>query len=227
MAEWLAATVHVARNSLPEAARALDAGIATAAAGPPVRFSSVALHWLRGLLHLAGGDEVGALASFERELSTDPAGQLYARECAANTWYAIGALHLRRGRLDEARSAFTRAVDRVPGHRLARMALTMLRPRAADRRNHDEQEPAPPDRRPDRLVDAALGRAAALVLAGRLGASPRTDAARDAARVLDEALAASAPGSDGWLIPVEPVLQVQAAPEIWAPVLARLRARAV
>ena len=39
-----------------------------------------------------------ALEEFERELMLENAGQLYARECAANTWYAIGALRLRQGR---------------------------------------------------------------------------------------------------------------------------------
>ncbi len=40
------------------------------------------------------------------------------------------------------------------------------------------------------------------------------------------ALAASAAGDAGWLIPLEPLLGVHQSPDAWAPVLARLRTRA-
>jgi DNA-binding winged helix-turn-helix (wHTH) protein len=86
LAHWLAATVHVARNALGEAERELTAGIAgQAAQGPDAPFNSVALHWLLGLVILARGDEDAALAEFERELDGEKSGQLYARECCANT----------------------------------------------------------------------------------------------------------------------------------------------
>jgi hypothetical protein len=45
-------------------------------------------------------------------------------------------------------------------------------------------------------------------------------------RVVDQALSAAPPGNAGWLIPVEPLLNVAAAPEVWNSVLARLRTRA-
>ena len=48
----------------------------------------------------------------------------------------------------------------------------------------------------------------------------------DAVQDVDRALASAAPGSAGWLVPVEPLLQVAKAPDAWAPVLGRLRARA-
>jgi hypothetical protein len=100
LAHWLAATVHVARQAFGEAERDLAAGLASqeGAAQSGSRFSAVALHWLRGLLVLRQGDEPGAREAFERELAAEGSGHLYARECAANTWYAIGALHLRRAR---------------------------------------------------------------------------------------------------------------------------------
>jgi hypothetical protein len=47
-----------------------------------------------------------------------------------------------------------------------------------------------------------------------------------AAPLVDHALAAAPAGNAGWLLPVEPLLNVTTAPDIWAPVLARLRARA-
>ena len=92
LAHWLAATVFVARQAFADAERELTLGVADAAPGKARRFNSVALHWLLGLLLLQRGDEAGALDQFERELQSEHAGQLYARECAANTWYAIGAL---------------------------------------------------------------------------------------------------------------------------------------
>ena len=47
-----------------------------------------------------------------------------------------------------------------------------------------------------------------------------------AVQLLDGALANASPGSAGWLVPVEPLLNVSAHPDVWAPVLARLRTRA-
>jgi hypothetical protein len=69
----------------------------------------------------------------------------------------------------------------------------------------------------ERDVDTALVRAAGLVLSG---------ADADAAGLLDAALAAAPPGtSAGWLLPVEPLLNVSSNPDAWTSALARLRAR--
>ena len=122
---WLAATVQVARQVTHEAERELEAGIAAQAvqAGAGSRFSSVALHWLMGLVYLASGDEVRVLEEFERELASEQSRHLYARECASNTWYAIGALHLRRKRPRDASAAFEHALARVPTHPMAQVGL--------------------------------------------------------------------------------------------------------
>jgi hypothetical protein len=48
----------------------------------------------------------------------------------------------------------------------------------------------------------------------------------EAARIVDDALAAAPPGSAGWLLPIEPMLQAYANADLWAPALARLRTRA-
>ena len=50
---------------------------------------------------------------------------------------------------------------------------------------------------------------------------------RSAAEIVEQALAAAPPSSAGWLLPVEPLLHVQASPADWAPALARLSARAM
>jgi DNA-binding winged helix-turn-helix (wHTH) protein len=209
LAHWLSATVHVARQAWDEAERELDAGIASQASqqAGPSRFSGVALHWLRGLVYLARGDERRALESFERELSFEASGHLYARECCANTWYAIGAIHTRRQRWNEAAAAFQGALVRVARHPLASLALAMIRP---DGPSTAPGVPAP-------SFEAAIGQAIVLVGAG--------DAA-SAARCVDQALGVAAPGNAGWILPIEPLINIAATPDIWLPVLARLRTRA-
>ncbi len=208
LAHWLAATVHVARNVLADAARELDAGLAVQDhQHDHHRFSAVALHWLRGLVYLAGGNEEAADAQFQRELSFEASGHLYARECCANTWYAIGALRLRQGRPGDAARAFEHAVDRVARHPLARLALAASGGAAA------ADDPV----QRTSGVDAAICRSAALALSGDHAA---------AARLVDGALAAAPPGAAGWLLPVEPLLQVTAHQQAWSGALSRLRARA-
>jgi DNA-binding winged helix-turn-helix (wHTH) protein len=207
LAHWIAATVHVARNALDEAERELTAGIAVQTdQGAHARFSAVALHWLNGLIRLARGDEAGALEAFERELSCESSGQLYARECCANTWYAIGALRLRQRRSEEARIAFQRAIDRVAMHPSARLTLSVL-DRSDAASGHGHASP----------VDVAMGQAVVLVLRGEQ---------RNAPALVEGALSDAPPGSAGWILPIEPLLHISADPAPWAPVLARLRARA-
>jgi DNA-binding winged helix-turn-helix (wHTH) protein/Tfp pilus assembly protein PilF len=207
LAHWLAATVHVARQALAEAERELTAGLAalTSQDKGDSRFTGVALHWLLGLIYLARGDESRALEEFERELAPEHAGHLYARECCANTWYAIGALRLRQGRLAEARAAFERAMARVATHPMARVGLS-----PADALVDETSSRA-------HAVDGAMVRAAQLVLAG---------AHADAARIVEDALAGAAPGNAGWLLPIEPLLHVNSHPDVWTRALSHLRHRA-
>jgi len=210
LAHWLIATVHVARNALAEADRQLALGIASQlnqSAGKS-RFSAVALHWLRGLIYLARGEHDEALASFERELAHEGDGHLYGRECCANTWYAIGALRFRQGDRDAAAAAFREAVARVVVHPLARLGLAALGSPDAPMAIRSAHAPS---------SEVALGHAVALVFAGN---HP------NAAAMFDEALAAALPGNFGWLLPIEPMLQVSSHLDVWAPALARLRTRA-
>jgi DNA-binding winged helix-turn-helix (wHTH) protein len=197
LAHWLAATVYVARQALDEAERELAAGLASDFTR--TKFGAVALHWLRGLIHLARGDEQRALEAFEEELAGESGGHMYARECCANTWYAIGALHVRHGRGDEAAAAFARALDRIAHHPPALAAL---------------------NRAPTATTDPqSIALAAAIGLA-RGGSHPA------AARAIGDALEAAEDGNALWLLPVEPLLHVSARPELWAGSLARLRSRA-
>jgi DNA-binding winged helix-turn-helix (wHTH) protein len=204
LAHWLAATVCIARRVLPDAERALSAGLAFDGRRSPAdpRFSSVALHWLRGLLHLSHGRDADALEDFDRELAAGNPAHLYARECAANTWYAIGAVRQRQGGAADAAAAFEQALARVSTHPMARAALGL----ATD-----------PRMRAVSPVDAAIADAVPLVMSG---------AHAEAAHLVDAALADAPAGNAGWLLPVEPILAVSERPAIWAGALARLRARA-
>jgi len=223
LAHWLAATVHVARQSLDEAERELGEGArSVAASGSESRFSGVALEWLLGLIRLARGDEAAAQQHFERELAAEADGHLYARECCASVWYAIGAMRWRGGDRAGARDAFTQALRRVEGHALASIGLAVMEASAgsedpAPRTEGGSEAPRPgsADSRPRTAVDVAIVRAVALTLAGRR---------EEAARLVDVALATAPPGNGGWVLPVEPVL-APGGPE-WETVLARLRSRA-
>jgi DNA-binding winged helix-turn-helix (wHTH) protein len=211
LAHWMAATVYVARQAPDLALRELDAGVAASGAGSPSRFSGVALHWLRGLILLAGGDEAGAHAAFERELAMEAAGHLYARECCANAWYAIGALRLRRGERAGAAAAFREAVSRVAVHPQALAALIVLGDPGAAAAVPTEAVAGPP------RIEVTVARAVGLALSG---------AAESGARLLDETLATTPPGSAAWFLPVEPLLRVREHPELWASALSRVQSRA-
>ena len=171
----------------------------------------MALHWLLGLIHLSRQDDAQAVAEFDRELANEPIGHLYSRECCANTWYAIGACHLRHGRMADAVAAFDRTLQRVPKHALAQLGRAVA------------AGATPPSagaslRPASGSMDEAVYLAAGHVIAGSHEA---------AARVVNEALSAAPTSNAAWLLPVEPLLNVGAAPEVWAPTLARLRARAI
>src|SRR5262249_15105831 len=106
LARWLAATVYVARQAVDEAEHELDAALRVLDGAPDQdRFTPVAVYWLRGLLWLARGDQAAAASAFERELAACSRAHLYGRECAANTWFAIGAMHLHNGDRRLARDA--------------------------------------------------------------------------------------------------------------------------
>jgi len=190
----------------------------------PTRFSAVGLHWLNGLLCLARGADVEALASFERELALEASGHLYARECGANTSYAIGACHLRRGETSAARAAFEQAMARVPAHPMVRAGLVigsagLKTGGSISQETGGSVESGAADLQvgPPSSVDHAFARAAWLVARGD---------APTAAAIVDAALASAPPGNAGWTLPVEPLLDAMRHREIWEPTLTRVRMRA-
>jgi DNA-binding winged helix-turn-helix (wHTH) protein len=219
LAHWLAATVHVARQAFEAAMRELDAGIAAQQAqqGSAPRFGAVGLHWLRGLVQLSLGDYVASCEAFQRELAFERAGHLYSRECCANTWYALGALHARTSARDEALAAFDEALRRVEGHPLALAAKAVLvgdMPGPTRDADHQDSPVGLPWVAP---LDAALAQAVRQAWAGYPDR---------AAAVVQAMLSAVAPGSAGWQLPIEPMLNPSAHPPHWTPVLTLVRNRA-
>lgn len=234
MAHWLAATVHVARHALDDAERELREGLAAQGVQAHGRFTSVALHWLLGLILLGRDDQDGALEQFELELSAEGNGQLYARECCANTWYAIGALRLQQHDSRAAVEAFEETLKRVPMHPLAHAALLVLRSRGAshpdptvslglsdeardrfDLRSHLSGGTDAGELRSGQ-PEMTLARAVTGVLGGNVP---------DAVTAIETALDLASPGSALWLLPVEPLLRIGDDTR-WSSVLARLRNRA-
>ncbi|MCC7008283.1 MAG: winged helix-turn-helix domain-containing protein [Acidobacteria bacterium] len=253
-AHWLAATVFVARDACGEAERELDAGIAELqeASGAGARLPFVALYWLKGLLALARGDTDEALGWFDRELALESAGHVYARECCANTWYAIGAVRLQRGDRAGAIAAFDEATARVPAHARAEAGRALAAAGAAAKAapilevaakvgagsnaavHVASDSKAAAKAAPNAVASAALGsNDIALAAAGPMDRAiaratvlvASNDLVR-AAALVDEALAAAPLGNAGWTIPIEPLLAVGDRRDAWTSVLARLRHRA-
>lgn len=216
---WLAATVHVSRGALEAAEHELKSGaIAQDQQQRESRFGSSGLHFLLGLVRLARGDEAGALQEFERELASEDATYIYTRQVCAHTRCVLGALHLRQGDRDAALAAFERAQMSIAGYPLALAAARAMR----DVTSIGPQQDAALDARLEHLrgqgagVEAATVEAVGDALAGRH--------AEAAARV-HAALLAAPPGSDAWMLPVDPFLNVGAHPVEWSPVLALVSAR--
>ncbi|HUR34929.1 MAG TPA: winged helix-turn-helix domain-containing protein [Vicinamibacterales bacterium] len=213
LAHWLAATVHVARQAFDDAERELLTGLDAQASPAHSRFSGVALHWLLGLLMLARGEDAGALHHFDLELAAESAGQLYARECCANTWYAIGAVRIRTGDRAGAADAFGETLRRVPLHPLARVGLGLVGDAA-----RTAAFTSAPDIPASVLAspEVAFARAAVSALSGDVAG---------AASLADAALAAAPEGSALWTLPVDPLVRATT-DERWSAPLARLRNRA-
>jgi Flp pilus assembly protein TadD len=208
---WLAATVYVARQRLPIAEEHVDAGLAAMPDQPAMRerFPGIALDWLKGLLCLARGAGDDAMAAFKRELAREAGDHLYARECCANTWYAIGVCHLLRDETADARTAFKEAMTRVPSHPMVHAGLAWL----DGRTDADALKPAASS-----PVDLAMAHATLLVSDRQTGA---------AVTLVNDALTSAPPGNAGWLLPIEPLLRVYEARTPWAAALRTLRMRAL
>jgi len=206
LAHYLMATVFVARAAFDAALELLQEGCAAqdAQLKSTGSYPGLGLHLHRGRVLAAMGHVDAAIDELARELDAPHRGQLYARECLANTWYTLGALHLRQGRGDAAAAAFHEALKVLPAHLYATAALggdVACRPRRED----------------PHTIDRSMAHAIGLARAGRH---------QEAARICADALTQAPAGCAGWVLPVEPTLHPAERPGLWAPALAILRNRA-
>jgi tetratricopeptide (TPR) repeat protein len=208
-AHWFVATVFVARGAFDPALEALREGCRCqdAQSGEDGRFNAVGLHYLHALVLAERGLLEPAFEELARELAGEDEGHVYGRECYANSWYAIGALHVHQHRHDEAEHAFHETLTRVPRHGLALAGLA-----AISRSPGGSGQPYAAN-----AVDAAMVQAASLALEGKHA---------EGARVYCEALAQPGPRSAGWQLPADPLIRTTVHREEWAPALATLRDRA-
>jgi hypothetical protein len=217
LAHWLAATVHIARQSLEEAEAELVKGAgAQDQQQHGTRFSAVGLHLLLGLVRLARGDGASAQAEFERELAYEDAALIYTREACANAWCAKGAMHLRHGGRSTAVEAFDHALERISGHPVALAARSAAMPDQAHPRDRLDVR-LKQLRENEAVAEAAMAEAVYETLAG--------DPDR-AAGLVHASIEHAPPASAAWALPVDPFFQVQAHPSRWAATLALLRSRA-
>ena len=208
-AHYFAATVYVGRDMRDAALEQARLGCCAQDAPRPGRLPAVGLHWLAGAILDSMGREDEALVEFERELEFEPVKHVYGREACANSWYGIGAIHLRHGRFTEATEAFEEVLCRVPTHR---RALAGLRrgPTAGGRVDANQAGTLA-------SLPAVLDLAVTFALDGNH---------EEAARVCATALEAAEPGSAGWQLPLDPILRPTMHPDTWAAPLALLRERA-
>ncbi len=209
LAHWLAATVFVARGELGRAEAEVREGVDSEAAVSVGRFRGAGLHWLLGLVLAAQAREDEAHEQLARELGQEDADHVYGREASANAFYAVGALRLRAGRPSEAAEAFRQALARVPTHALARLCASPVELPSNDRSALATGVVS--------LVDQAIGASVWMSTRGRH---------QEAAGLCAATLLTAPAGSAGWILPVEPTLNVRAHRDIWAPALATLRERA-
>jgi hypothetical protein len=137
-----------------------------------------------------------------RELPQEQSGHLYARECAAKTWYAIGTARWRQAEVDGAHAGFHECLRRVPTDPLACAALG----KAESSAHHHSR------------VDSAIAGAVRCV-----GEVDDGNCELDVVKI-ERVLIQAATGDAGWLLPVEPMLNIPSEP--WLSVLALLRRRA-
>lgn len=208
-APWFAGTVYIARQRFDAAVDELRAGCAAQddQRTQTNRFPAVGLHLLHALVLGGRGADAEAIEEASRELTCEGARHVYARECAANSRYTMGALHYRNGRRDAAAAEFQKALAHVPGHGLAIVGLAAAS--GAPLPNGSCTGP--------NIVDTAMVKAAGLAVHGKH---------HDAARVFCEAIAKEDLVSAGWILPVDPLIHATAHSDAWSQACALLRHRA-
>jgi DNA-binding winged helix-turn-helix (wHTH) protein len=217
------AMVHVARQALDKARRALEEGIALQQrlGAARSRFPANGLHWMLGSVMLARGDAAGALAEFACE-GKDDRRALYAREYAVAALNTQGWARLAASDVAQAETAFRASLqlhaEQVRPHLgLALVARRRRQARAADDALGAARQSIEQLRQGGRGVEASLMAAAENMV------EDRREHALDA---LESLLLQTEYGPAGWIVPIEPVFRPLAESQRFRDVLHRLAERA-
>jgi DNA-binding winged helix-turn-helix (wHTH) protein/tetratricopeptide (TPR) repeat protein len=217
------AMVHVARQALDKARRALEEGIALQQrlGAARSRFPANGLHWMLGSVLLTRGDTAGALAEFARE-GKDDRQALYAREYAVAALNTQGWARLEAGDVAQADAAFRASVqmhaEQVRPHLgLALVARRRRQAAAADAASAAARQSIERLRQGGRAVEASLMAAAENMV---------EDRHEHAVDMLESLLLQTEHGPAGWIVPIEPLFRPLAGSPRFRGVLRRLTERA-
>jgi DNA-binding winged helix-turn-helix (wHTH) protein len=217
------AMVHVARQALDKARRALEEGIALQQrlGAARSRFPANGLHWMLGSVLLTRGDTAGALAEFAREGSYDRRA-LYACEYAVAALNTQGWARLEAGDVAEAEAAFRASVQLHAEQVRPHLGLALV---ARRRRHAATTEDALRTARQsiERLRQGGRALEASLMTAAENVVEDRHEHAVD---TLESLLLQMEHGPVGWTVPIEPIFRPLAGSPRFRGVLRRLAERA-
>jgi DNA-binding winged helix-turn-helix (wHTH) protein len=223
-ARMLSAMVFVARGALARAEQEAIKGaeIQRDSAGTDTPIPAAGLHWMRGLILSARGEQAAALQCFDEEVAAGTAGHVYGQEFIVNARVAAGFELLQSGDAEGASAHFGRVLAETPGQARATLGLQAARILAKELEVSDEAL-GPVHRAKVELELSGRQVEAALVEAGERCALGRV---AEAVEVLDRLLTKAPVGPAGWIIPVDPMLAPVRQSAGRASILAKLAARA-
>jgi tetratricopeptide (TPR) repeat protein len=201
-AHFEAAMVHIARGSLDRAESVLREGtiVQDRQANFRQRYPAKGLHWLLGLVRLAGRDAKDARAEFEREIAVGPT-QLYAAEFAMNAYDGVGFVSLQTGDTAGAVRMFRKALELFPEHARSLVGLGAALTASGDPRAA-EAAFSHATRAIDALRQGGRGSEATLAEAFMHAVRGRGD---DAVGLLKRLVDRPELPFTGWTIPIEPL----------------------
>jgi DNA-binding winged helix-turn-helix (wHTH) protein len=179
--------------------------------------------WLAATVYVARGHFPQALEELRRGCAIQDAQSTWNGGIKAIGLHWLHGLVLAAmGHLEQAIVEFERELDALDGHHLydgecrisSKYAHGVVRVRLGQATAQDVMQSL----NGDRPVDTTLEKAIFLTYQRRIP---------EAAQACGDILRSAPPGSAGWMIPVEPVLNVSAHRDAWEPTLALLRARAM
>jgi DNA-binding winged helix-turn-helix (wHTH) protein len=218
------AMVFVARGDLETADDIVRPGVAgqDRQARTSDRFPAIGCHWLLGALRAARGDDEGAIAEFNLELTQVHPTRLYGPEYAAAALVSRGHAELALGQTSRARETFSAALTHIPGYGRACVGLSLAEARRGD------ASAVAVAREATRDAIATLeqtSRAHEARMVDACDAAAHDDPAR-AVDNLERLLMEGPPSVLGWTAPVEPCFRPLLGHSGFARVLARLAERA-